>query len=122
MALVRILVDGYSLLHNWPELAPGQPRHSEREIVQVGFASPNFLALFGRTPLLGRWFDAEIRAGYIRDLPRPLLAQQLLGPIMFHLLTRPALPNVPGWSLPDIDTVCDVFADAFVRAVATPSR
>ena len=30
MALVRILIDGYSLLHNWPELAPGAPRHSER--------------------------------------------------------------------------------------------
>ncbi|MGO8682398.1 MAG: NYN domain-containing protein [Limisphaerales bacterium] len=30
MALARILVDGYSLLHNWPDLAPGQPRHSER--------------------------------------------------------------------------------------------
>ena len=30
MALVRILVDGYSLLHNWPELAPGQARHSAR--------------------------------------------------------------------------------------------
>lgn len=30
MALVRILVDGYSLLHNWPELAPGAARHSER--------------------------------------------------------------------------------------------
>jgi predicted RNA-binding protein with PIN domain len=29
MALVRILVDGYSLLHSWPELAPGAPRHSE---------------------------------------------------------------------------------------------
>jgi len=28
MALVRILVDGYSLLHNWPELANGWPRHS----------------------------------------------------------------------------------------------
>jgi predicted RNA-binding protein with PIN domain len=28
MALVRILVDGYSLLHDWPELAPGKPRHS----------------------------------------------------------------------------------------------
>jgi predicted RNA-binding protein with PIN domain len=28
MALVRILVDGYSLLHSWPELAPGRPRHS----------------------------------------------------------------------------------------------
>jgi uncharacterized protein len=28
MALVRILVDGYSLLHNWPELARGHARHS----------------------------------------------------------------------------------------------
>lgn len=27
MALVRILIDGYSLLHRWPELAPGMPRH-----------------------------------------------------------------------------------------------
>lgn len=38
MALVRILVDGYSLLHNWPELAPAAPRHSERardELVQM---------------------------------------------------------------------------------------
>jgi len=38
MALIRILVDGYSLLHNWPELAPGHPRHSERarqELVYV---------------------------------------------------------------------------------------
>jgi predicted RNA-binding protein with PIN domain len=28
MALVRILVDGFSLLHSWPALAPGKPRHS----------------------------------------------------------------------------------------------
>ena len=28
MALVRILVDGYSLLHGWPELAPGKARFS----------------------------------------------------------------------------------------------
>lgn len=28
MALVRILVDGYSLLHNWPDLARGRARHS----------------------------------------------------------------------------------------------
>lgn len=38
MALARILIDGYSLLHNWPELAPGQPRHSERardELIHV---------------------------------------------------------------------------------------
>src|ERR1700735_4295662 len=30
MALVRIMVDGYSLLHHWPELAEGSPRHSEQ--------------------------------------------------------------------------------------------
>jgi predicted RNA-binding protein with PIN domain len=38
MALVRILVDGYSLLHNWPELAPGRLRHSARareELIHV---------------------------------------------------------------------------------------
>ena len=28
MALVRILIDGYSLLHNWPKLARGKARHS----------------------------------------------------------------------------------------------
>lgn len=38
VALVRILVDGYSLLHSWPELAPKAARHSQaaREaLVQV---------------------------------------------------------------------------------------
>jgi predicted RNA-binding protein with PIN domain len=38
MALVRILIDGYSLLHNWPELAAGRPRHSERardELIRI---------------------------------------------------------------------------------------
>jgi predicted RNA-binding protein with PIN domain len=28
MALVRILIDGYSLLYGWPEIAPSKPRHS----------------------------------------------------------------------------------------------
>ena len=38
MALARILVDGYSLLHSWPELAPGRPRHSaaaREELIRV---------------------------------------------------------------------------------------
>jgi predicted RNA-binding protein with PIN domain len=37
MGLVRILVDGYSLLHSWPELAPGKARHSaaaREELIQ----------------------------------------------------------------------------------------
>lgn len=29
MALVRILIDGYSLLHSWPQIAPGKPRFSQ---------------------------------------------------------------------------------------------
>ncbi|MEB4208274.1 helix-turn-helix domain-containing protein [Mycobacterium sp. 94-17] len=95
-------------------------------IFAEGFARPTSpavqsLAAYGPPRLLavlGRWFDAEIGAGHIRDLPLPLLAQQLLGPIMIHALTRPVLPGVRGWSMPDIDTACDVFAEAFVRAVA----
>jgi len=38
MRFVRILVDGYSLLHSWPELARGHPRHSARarnELIRV---------------------------------------------------------------------------------------
>jgi uncharacterized protein len=38
MALVRILIDGYSLLHSWPELAPGKPRHSadaREELIRI---------------------------------------------------------------------------------------
>lgn len=38
MAIVRILVDGYSLLHAWPELCRGKAPHSEwarEELVQV---------------------------------------------------------------------------------------
>jgi predicted RNA-binding protein with PIN domain len=37
MALGRILVDGYSLLHAWPDLAPGQARHTaaaREELIQ----------------------------------------------------------------------------------------
>jgi len=30
MAVVRILIDGYSLLHAWRELVPTEPRHSAR--------------------------------------------------------------------------------------------
>ncbi len=38
MALARILVDGYSLLHHWQGLAPGVPRHAAQareELIHV---------------------------------------------------------------------------------------
>jgi AcrR family transcriptional regulator len=73
--------------------------------------------LFGT---LGEWFDAEIRAGRIRDQSVIVLAQQLLGPITIHMLMRPAFPDVQGLTLPDIDDACEAFAANFIRAVATP--
>jgi AcrR family transcriptional regulator len=68
---------------------------------------------------IGAWANGEIAAGRIRDIPLPLLIHQLLAPVVVHMLVRPAVPQPPGLELPDLDTVCDVFTDAFVRAVAT---
>lgn len=68
---------------------------------------------------IGAWLTGEVQDGRIRDLPLPLLIQQLLTPVVIHMLVRPAMPNMPGIELPDIDTTCDTFTDTFVRAVAT---
>jgi AcrR family transcriptional regulator len=82
----------------------------------TSYAAPR---MFGA---LGAWFDAEIRAGRIRDQPVIALAQQLLGPIVIHMLMRPAFPDVPGLTLPEIDEVVEDFAANFIRAVATPKN
>ena len=71
---------------------------------------------------LGAWLTGEVAAGRIRDLPLPLLVQQLMAPIAVHMLLRPAAPAMPGLELPDLDTVCDTFTDTFISAVATPPR
>jgi AcrR family transcriptional regulator len=96
-------------------------------LLAEAFARPNSPAvqnlLQHNTPRLlasvGAWLDAEVRAKTIRDIPSPLLTQQLMSPIVLHLLVRPAMPHIPGVDLPDIDTTCDTFAEAFLRAVAT---
>ncbi|MFD3683514.1 TetR family transcriptional regulator [Nocardiopsis sp. NPDC058631] len=69
---------------------------------------------------LGGWLAEEVAAGRIRDLPVPLLMQQLIGPIAVHTMLRPALRSVPGVEFPDPEQTCAVFADAFLRAAATP--
>jgi AcrR family transcriptional regulator len=75
----------------------------------------NFPRLFaGATTVLG----SHVRAGRIRDLPFPLLMQLLIGPLATHMLLRPSLGTVMGEQLPPIEDACDVFADAFLRAVA----
>jgi AcrR family transcriptional regulator len=90
-------------------------------LARPGSPAVQSLAGYGFPRMIGvvsRWFDVEIRAGRIRDLPRLALAQQLLGPMMLHALTRPAAANIGVLALPDVDTVCELFADGFVRAVA----
>jgi AcrR family transcriptional regulator len=69
--------------------------------------------------VLGVWLTTQVQQGRIRDLPVPLLIQQLTGPMLLHMLSRPALDTLPVVELPDLDTVCNVFAENFMRAVAT---
>jgi AcrR family transcriptional regulator len=71
--------------------------------------------------VVGQWLSTEIHAGRIRDLPISLLIQELVAPMVVHMLLRPNTANLPGLDLPDIDTVCEVFTDAFIRAAGTPS-
>jgi AcrR family transcriptional regulator len=68
---------------------------------------------------LGAWLSSEVKAGRLRDLPQPLLIQQLMAPITIHMLVRPAMPHIPGVEVPDLDTVCDTFTDTFLRAAGT---
>ena len=70
-------------------------------------------------PGIGAWLNAEVEFKHIRDIPLPLLTQQLMSPVVLHMLVRRAMPHIPGVGLPDIETTCDTFADAFLRAVAT---
>lgn len=80
----------------------------------VGHVVPRMLAG------VGGWLAEEVAAGRIRDLPLPLLVQQLLGPIAVHSMLRPALRDVPGADVPGVEETCAVFADAFLRATAAP--
>lgn len=67
--------------------------------------------------VVGAWLDAEIHAGRIRALPLPLLLNQFIAPIVVHMLMRPAMTGRAYVDLPDVDRTCDIFAEAFVRAV-----
>lgn len=72
---------------------------------------------------LNRWLDGEVVAGRIRDLPRPLLVQQLISPLSVHCMMQAGLANIPQIATPPLDECCDVFAELFVRAVAVdPAR
>ncbi|MBV9449752.1 MAG: TetR/AcrR family transcriptional regulator [Streptosporangiaceae bacterium] len=67
---------------------------------------------------LSGWLTAAMDSGQIRRMPLPLLAQLLVAPVAFHALSRPVLAPVFGASFPSVDQACEIFADAFLRAVA----
>ncbi|GAB2826972.1 TetR/AcrR family transcriptional regulator [Actinocorallia aurea] len=67
---------------------------------------------------IGGWLADEVAAGRLRPMPIPVLAQQLMGPVLMHFLTRPMLADLPGIELPDTAEVCEDFAAAFLRAAA----
>jgi AcrR family transcriptional regulator len=86
-----------------------------------GPMAPIFQRYFPRAMnSLGSWFAAEVRAGRIRDYPVPLLIQQLIGPLVFHALFRPAMSGGQGLELPDAEEACAMFAGAFLRAMTLP--
>lgn len=69
--------------------------------------------------VIGRWLDEEVAAGRIRALPRPVLIQQFISPVLVHAVMRPGLANFPHVSLPELQESCGLFARAFVLGVAT---
>lgn len=69
---------------------------------------------------VGGWLSAEVAAGRIQRLPIALLIQQLLGPLLLHLLSRPVIGQHFGPEMPDLDETCVMFAATFVRAVGLP--
>jgi uncharacterized protein len=68
MALTRILVDGYSLLHHWTELAAGQPRHSERARDELIHILTRYHDATGE-PITIFFDGADLRANVSASLP-----------------------------------------------------
>ncbi|WP_187288065.1 hypothetical protein [Segniliparus rotundus] len=49
-----------------------------------------------------------------------MLVQQMVAPIVVRAMTRLAIAAAPQIDLPELDEACDVFAEAFLQAVAVP--
>ena len=114
--IYRLLAEAFS---REPRVAPamlaeGLARPTEPAVVALlQYHVPRMLAG------VGQWLAGEVIAGRVRDLPLPLLIQQMLAPIAIHTMVRPAAVNIPEIDLPELDQACVVFADNFLRAVAT---
>lgn len=65
---------------------------------------------------VGGWLHRQVAAGTIRDIPIPLLIEQLTGPLLAHVLMLPAAGQ-PGWEMPELEQVCEAFTAMFLNAV-----
>ena len=72
MAVVRILVDGYSLLHAWRDLAPDAPRHSARAREALFRVLTQYADSVGTPVTL--FFDG---AGAPKDVPKNISTDSL---------------------------------------------
>jgi hypothetical protein len=68
---------------------------------------------------LGGLLLPHVESGRVRPLPLPVLIQLLLGPLVTHLLLRPVIEPLWETDLPGVDEVCELFAEAYLRAVGT---
>ena len=66
---------------------------------------------------VGGWLHAQVQAGRIRDIPVPVLMQQLLGPVLAHLLMQPAMAGGREDAI-DLQQACAMFTSSFLRGVA----
>jgi AcrR family transcriptional regulator len=66
---------------------------------------------------IGGWLQQQVAAGRIRDIPIPLLMEQLIGPLVAHLLLRHAIGQSTG-EMPDLQHACATFTAMFLDAVA----
>lgn len=66
---------------------------------------------------VGGWLQQQVAAGAIRDIPIPLLMEQLIGPLLAHVLLRHAAGQA-AWDMPDLEHACAVFTATFLNAVA----
>jgi AcrR family transcriptional regulator len=70
---------------------------------------------------VGGYLAAQMAAGRLRPMPPVLAAQALLGPIVFHLITRAELERL-GAPIGSLDESIDELAHAAVRALAMPDE
>jgi AcrR family transcriptional regulator len=83
-----------------------------------GAAARIFARYFPRVrAAMGTYFEAQVKAGRIRDIPVPLLMQQLVGPLLAHVLMRPVIAREV-----DLPRACSEFTSTFLRAVGAPNH